>query len=114
MATPDKKLADVEKTSSRSPSVVADETYIDPKGSETLHRGLNARQVRLAQASIGHLAHTMLTLAPDFHDFPRRRCWNRSHYWIRNSTRSVSPLSAQLISAVILGITFTSIQTPIL
>ena len=48
MATPDVKLADVEKTSSRSPSVVADEAYVDPKGNETLHRGLNARQVRPA------------------------------------------------------------------
>ena len=49
MAAPSKRLADVEKSSSRSASgVVADETYIDPKGNETLHRGLNARQVRLA------------------------------------------------------------------
>lgn len=54
MATPDKKLADVEKTSSRSASVVADETYVDPKGGETLHRGLNARQVRLALQFLAH------------------------------------------------------------
>ena len=47
MATLEKKLADVEKTSTRSTSLVANEAYIDPKGDETLHRGLNARQVRL-------------------------------------------------------------------
>lgn len=48
MATPDQNVADVEKTSSHSTGVVADGTYIDPKGNETLHRGLNARQVRLS------------------------------------------------------------------
>jgi len=47
MAAPEKKLADVEKTSTRSTSLVPNEAYVDPKGDETLHRGLNARQVRL-------------------------------------------------------------------
>jgi len=47
MATPEKKLADVEKTSTRSTSLAANEAFVDPKGDETLHRGLNARQVRL-------------------------------------------------------------------
>ena len=87
MATPDQKLADVEKTSSHSTSLVANEAYVDPKGEDTLHRGLNARQVRLPSLACSA---RVLTLAPDFHDFPWGCCWNRSHHRLRNSARPVS------------------------
>lgn len=63
MATADERLADTEKTSSRSTTVGADEAYVDPKGSETLHRGLNARQVCLAPS--------LLRFHPHAHSNPR-------------------------------------------
>ena len=90
MAASQDQFSDVKKSPSPSRGPVlysSDEAYVDPKGDETLHRGLSARQVRLPLLFLrfqGILAHLS---TPDLDDFSWRCCRHWSHHWIRNSPR---------------------------
>jgi hypothetical protein len=99
--------SDVEKTSEHSSGVdaseVVDQTFVDPPEQDTLHRGLNARQVWVDKPLFCGL---WLDASLDIHDILGRRCWDRSHYWIWHcfSARRTTWYPPRLLCASLLSL----------